>query len=445
MPLTVHTVSLGCPKNRVDTEFMLACLGPETKPVDDPAEADLVLVNTCGFIEPAVNESLETIVGLAAQLSDIAGPGPRPLLAVIGCLVTRYGAAELAREMPEVDFWLGVRELHRFAERIGEALGRRHPDIRLDPLPSPARRLSTGPSHAYLKIAEGCGHHCSFCTIPSIRGPLASRPADSLVDEARQLLTQVPELILVAQDTTAWGRDLGIDAGLPSLLHKLLDLPGLQRLRLMYLYPAGLTPDLLDCMAQAGPVLVPYFDVPLQHAHPDILSAMGRPFARDPRKVLDRIRARLPEAAVRTSIITGFPGETDKHFKALEDFVAQARFHHLGVFQYCDEDDAASFALPGKVPAEMAAARRDALMEIQAGISAEIMEQYVGRTLDIVVDEPHPDWEGLFTGRAWFQAPEVDGVTYVSGPGTIPGKLVQAEVVEAQTYDLVALTEPENE
>ena len=445
MPLTVHTVSLGCPKNRVDTEAMLACLGPGAEPVDDPSRADLVLVNTCGFIEPAVNESLETIVGLAAELSDMAGDAPRPVLAVTGCLVSRYGAAELSRELPEVDFWLTTRELHRFAEVAGRALGRR-----LDPRPSPVRRLSTGPSYAYLKIAEGCGHGCSFCTIPSIRGPLASRPMDSLLAEARMLLEQgapgpVPELVLVAQDSTAWGRDLDDGRGLMDLVDALLPLPGLERLRLMYLYPAGLTPDLLDRMAQAGPVLVPYFDVPLQHAHPDVLSAMGRPFARDPRKVLDRIRAKLPEAAVRTSIITGFPGETEAHFQVLEDFVAQARFHHLGVFQYCDEDGAASSTLPDKVPAELAQARRDRLMELQADISADILAGYVGRTLDVVVDAPHPDWEGLHLGRAWFQAPEVDGVTYVSGPGVAPGRMVRAEVVQAQTYDIVALTEPENQ
>ncbi len=442
MPITVYTVSLGCPKNRVDTETMLACLGPGAVPVGEPSQAELILVNTCGFIEPAVEESLETIVGLAADLADL---NPRPVLAVTGCLVSRYGASELAGEMPEVDLWLTTHELHRFAELAGAALGRR-----LEPLPSPARRLSTGPSYAYLKIAEGCGHGCSFCTIPSIRGPLVSRPMDSLVAEARELLDPsdgrgVPELVLVAQDSTAWGRDRGDDRGLMGLLEHLLPLPGLDRLRLMYLYPAGLTPQLLDFMHDAGPVLAPYVDVPLQHAHPDILSAMGRPFARDPRKVLDRIHRHLPGAAVRTSIITGFPGETDEHFRHLEAFVAEARFHHLGVFAYCDEEGAASHALPHKVEPAVAAARRDALMALQADISADILEGYVGQTLDVVVDEAHPDWEGLFVGRAWFQAPEVDGVTYISGPGVAPGKIVRADVLEAQTYDVIALAEPEND
>jgi tRNA-2-methylthio-N6-dimethylallyladenosine synthase/ribosomal protein S12 methylthiotransferase len=415
--LRVHTVSLGCPKNRVDTERMLAGLGPGLVPADEPAAADLVLVNTCGFIAPAVAESVRTVLDLAAEIADAR---PRPLLAVAGCLVNRYGE-ELRKELPEVDLWLRIEEEGQLAARAAAAMQRRPPA----PLAFP-RALSTGPGYAYLKIGEGCGNACAFCTIPSIRGPLCSRTAADLAAEARGILEQgAPELVLVAQDLTAWGRDLGLKHGLRTLLDALLPLPGLARLRLMYLYPAGLTPDLLAYLARAGAPLVPYFDIPLQHAHPAMLKAMGRPFAKDPRLVLDRVRAHFPEAALRTSLITGFPGE--------------ARFHHLGVFAYCDEEGTRSFRMRGKVSARAAQARRRRIMEIQAEISAEILAGYVGQALDIVVDAPHPEWPGLHVGRAWFQAPEVDGVTYVSGPGVAPGKVIRADIHEAQTYDLVAL------
>ncbi len=431
-PVLVHSISLGCPKNRVDTERLLACFGQALAPCDTPEEADVVLVNTCGFIGPAVEESVSVILDMVQAVEDLS---PRPLLAVVGCLVGRYGE-ELEKEIPEVDLWLPTRELHRWPERIAAALGRPFP------APGPAERvLSTGPSYAYLKVAEGCDHRCSFCTIPGIRGPLASRPVDAIRAEAEALLARgVRELVLVAQDLTAWGRDTGDKRGLAAVLEALLPLPGLARLRPMYLYPGGLTPELLGFMKDAGPPLVPYFDVPLQHAHPDILRSMGRPFAADPRLVLDRIRDHFPDAALRTSLIVGYPGETEAHFAALREFVAQARFMHLGVFAYCDEEGTRAHGLADKVPAETAAARRDELMALQAGISEDLLAEYEGTRQQVLVDAEHEEWPGLHVGRCWFQAPEVDGVTYVSGPGVRPGALVEALVEEAKTYDLVALT-----
>ncbi|MCK9240562.1 30S ribosomal protein S12 methylthiotransferase RimO [Desulfocurvus sp.] len=429
--ITVHSLSLGCPKNRVDTEGLLACLGPGLTPCDDPAAADVVLVNTCGFIAPAVEESVNAILDLAQA---IEAAEPRPLLAVVGCLVGRYGD-ELAREIPEVDLWLPTRELHRWPERIAAALGRELPAP-----PPPGRVLSTGPAYAYLKVAEGCDHRCSFCTIPGIRGPLVSRPVQAIRDEARALLASgVRELVLVAQDLTAWGRDLGEPRGLSAVLEALLPLPGLDWLRPMYLYPGGLTPELLDFMRQAGPPLVPYFDIPLQHAHPDILKSMGRPFANDPRRVVERVRERFPEAALRTSLIVGYPGETEAHFQALMDFAAQARFHHLGVFGYCDEEGTRAHGLPAKVPEAVVARRRAALMEQQARISADILAGYEDTAQRVLVERAHDEWPGLHVGRCWFQAPEADGVTYISGEGVAPGALVEATIHEAQTYDLVAL------
>ncbi len=431
-PLKVHTISLGCPKNRVDTERLLGALGPATRPVDGPAQADLVLVNTCGFIRPAVEESVRTILEASAALPR---RGRRPVLAVAGCLVSRYGP-DLRTEMPEVDIWLSTNELEAWPALAAAALNR--PTLPLGP-----RRISTAPAFAYLKISEGCSHSCSFCTIPSIRGPHRSRPLAELAAEAREVAAQgVPELVLVGQDVTAYGSDLGLKHGLKDLLAKLLPVPDLAWLRLMYLYPAGLTDDTLRFLAKAGRPLLPYFDVPLQHSHPDILASMGRPFARDPRRVVDRVRRHFPQAVLRTSIIVGYPGETGSHFQSLCDFVRETRFQHLGVFAYEAEEGTAAAALPGQVDEAERGRRREELMAIQAEISRELLEARVGETLDVLVEAPHPEWPGLFTGRAWLQAPECDGLTYVSGPEDrplAPGSIVQANVEEASTYDLVAL------
>ena len=431
MDIPVHVISLGCPKNLVDTEFMLGHLPGQPVPVDDPAKAWLVLINTCGFIRPAVEESIQAILGAAKALEEAT---PKPLLAVTGCLVSRYGP-DLAKQLPEVDLWLSTQDLPLWPGKIAQALG-------LAPATNPGRLLSGPPSYAYLKISEGCGHRCRFCAIPSIRGPLKSRSLDGLLTEAQDILASGRrELILVAQDLLAYGRDLGLKHGLPSLLERLLPLPGLTRLRLMYLYPAGLTANFLKFMGQAGPALLPYFDIPLQHSHPDILQAMGRPFAQDPRKVLDKVREHFSHPAIRTSLIVGYPGETPRHFKHLLNFVAGAKFQHLGVFAYQAEEGTPAATLPHQVSQGLAKKRRAELMSLQAQISAAWLEQFPGQSLEVLVDAESPDWPGLHLGRTWFQAPEVDGVTYVSGPGVKPGALVKAEVLEAKTHDLVALTD----
>lgn len=423
----VYSQSLGCPKNRVDTERLLGSLGADLITVAEPEEADLVFINTCAFIQPAVEESVRAVVQMIA---DLDGLEKRPLLAVGGCLPGRYGRAELARELPEVDLWLHTDDIEAWPRRVAAALNLG--------TPAPGRLLSTGPSYAWLKIGEGCRHHCSFCTIPSIRGRHRSAPAEGLEVEARALLADgVRELVLVAQDVTAWGEDRGGD--LRPLLDRLLPLPGLARLRLMYLYPAGLTDELLDYLAGAGAPFVPYFDVPLQHAHPDVLGRMGRPFAADPQAVVDRIRVRFPDAALRTTMMVGFPGETDSHFQTLMDFAARNRFHHLGVFAYQAEEGTAAARMDGQVPPRVKEARRDALMSLQNGISEDILTGYEGERLTVLVDTPHDEWPGLYTGRVWFQAPEVDGLTYVSGSGAAPGALVEADIVETREYDLVAL------
>lgn len=432
----IYSVSLGCPKNRVDTERLLASI-PGMAPVQSIDDASCVVINTCAFIDPAIRESVSVI---AEAIEDIKAQAPkhRPLLVVSGCLVGRYGEALLAPELPEVNLWLDNRELAAWPGKLRQLLeggGTLLPDA-----PCPRRFLSTGPSYAWLKISDGCDHTCSFCTIPFIRGAFHSTPAAELVREAGELLGYgVRELILVAQDTTAWGRDLG-EKGLMSLIERLLPLPGLARLRLMYLYPAGLSRELLGFLRSAGSPFVPYFDIPVQHAHADVLSRMGRPFARDPEISLERVREFFPEAALRTSIIVGFPGETEAHFKALYEFVARARFHHLGVFAYQAEEGTKAATMPGQIPRAVKEERRDALMALQAEISGEILEECVGENMEVLVDAPNPEWPGLFTGRTWFQAPEIDGLTYVSGPGVEAGALVNADITESRTYDLVALT-----
>lgn len=435
-PLPVWVQSLGCPKNRVDTEHVLGSLGIPVKSVDRMDRARLVLINTCGFIAPAVSESIRAILEAAEQTGNSKR---KPLLAVAGCMVGRYGVEELARELPEVDLWLPTADLTRWPAMLTQALA-------LQDAPSvtdgvwPGRLLSTGPAHAWLKVGEGCRHACAFCTIPSIRGPLASTPLAALQEEARQLLAQgVREINLVAQDLTSWGTDLTPRAHLQDLLAALLPLDGLAWLRLLYLYPSGVTPELLRFIQTAGPNLLHYFDIPLQHAHSDILSRMGRPFAGDPRRVIDRVRDALPDAVLRTTFIVGYPGETEEHFEALCRFVEETRFHHVGVFAYQAESGTPAADMPDQVPDDIKEQRRNTLMEIQRDISEAYLAATVGSRLPVLVERPHEEWPGLHVGRVWFQMPDVDGITYVSGPGVTPGALVDCDIDDTTAYDLTAL------
>jgi len=261
------------------------------------------------------------------------------------------------------------------------------------------------------------------------------------VREAGDLLAQgVSELILVAQDLAAYGHDRGERHGLRTLLERLLPLRGLTWLRLLYLYPSGLDEELLSFLRQAGPPLLPYFDIPLQHVHPAVLKAMGRPVSQPADEIIDRVRTLFPEAALRTTFIVGFPGETEEHFDALLRFVERHRLDHLGVFTFEPEEGTPAASLRHRVSRKVAQHRRDAIMSVQAELSAERLETRIGETLDVLVDAAHEDWPGLHLGRVWFQAPEIDGLTYVSGPGVRIGAMVQAEIMETKDYDLVALT-----
>lgn len=432
--LSVWCKSLGCPKNRVDTEKLLGSLGMPITEAEDIRQARLVFVNTCGFITPAVKESIDSILEIIRDLEDVKH---RPLLAVGGCMVGRYGAEELARELPEVDLWLPTADMLRWPDRIREKLGIKEGEV-------PGRVLSGPTSYAWLKVSEGCRHHCSFCTIPSIRGPLKSRPMDEIVAEAGDLLASgVKELVLIAQDLTDYAQDTNPGGeNLAALLGRLAGLDGLFWLRMLYLYPKGITPELLKTIRDIGKPILPYFDIPLQHSHPEILKSMGRPFAADPERTCDAIREVLPDAALRTTLIVGYPGETDAQFQHLCDFVERMRFTQLGVFTFWPEEGSAAAALDGQLPQEIKDERRDEIMSIQRDISASFMEQQVGgKKMDVLVDSVNPEWPGLHDGRVWFQAPEIDGLTYVSGPGVEPGVHVSAEIVDNGDYDLTALTE----
>ncbi len=436
--LRVYSISLGCPKNRVDTEHLLGALAVEIVPTPHLGRAQLIFVNTCGFIASAVQESVRTLVEIVHHCSTLKH---KPLLVVAGCLVGRYGEQALAQDLPEVDVWLPNATLDTWPHQVAAALKPLNLGQNIVHPHGFGRLLAPHAASAWLKVSDGCKHACAFCTIPSIRGKHRSVPLENLVREAQLLLGQgVKELVLVAQDVSTWGEDL--NATLPQLLEKLLPLQGLQWLRLMYLYPSGLTEKTLTFMQEAvqDKVLLPYFDIPMQHAHSEILQRMGRPFAKDPAIVVERVRRYLPEAALRTTFIVGFPGEKEQHFATLREFVLQTRLHHVGVFSYEPEEGTTAALMPEQVEESVKEERRHEIMTLQSEISEEILEQEVGQEHTVLVDAEHEEWPGLHKGRVWFQAPEVDGMTYVSGPGVQVGAMVRGQIVESSTYDLTALT-----
>lgn len=387
--LRCHVISLGCPKNRVDTERLLGSLGIPLTFIDHPNNADFIFINTCSFIHTAVQESVNTILQLVADVEELS---KKPFIIVAGCFVGRYGEKILKKEIPEVDLWLDNKEIESWNEQILLALNIKSTFLVTD------RIITTGKSYAWLKISDGCQHSCSFCIIPSIRGLLHSYSIDDLVKESRHILDQgVKELVLVAQDVTAWGRDFSNNYGLKTLLDHLLVLDGLKRLRLMYLYPAGLTKDFLLYLKSVGEPFVPYFDVPIQHAHSDILSRMGRPFAKNPRKVIDNIRSVFPEAVLRTSVITGFPGETEVHHAYLSKFIEEIKFQHLGIFSYVAEEGTPAAVMPNQVGEKIKEQRKAELMEIQSKISERWLKNFVGKRLSLLVDNVHPEWPELYT------------------------------------------------
>ena len=441
----VGMVSLGCPKNLVDSEVMLGMLaghGYELTPRAD--QADVLIVNTCSFIEPAKRESIDAIL----EMAEYKKFGAAKRLVVAGCLVERY-RQDILKEIPEVDFVIGTNEL----ERVLEACALEEASTRTSSAPAEPylyheftpRVLSTPGYSAYLKIAEGCDHPCTFCVIPQMRGRFRSRRFESVVREAENLVAQgVRELTLIGQDTTSYGRDLGITDGLPTLLRALGKIDGLVWLRFLYCYPNQLTDSLIRAVAETR-TACKYFDIPLQHSSRPVLRSMrrgssGKHFL----TMLAKIRRAIPTVAVRTSMIVGFPGETEDDFRALLDFVEAAEFDHLGVFLYSNEESSQSFALTGQVRASTARRRQRQLLALQRRISRRKLRAKLGQSLPVLVEGHSEETELLLSGRLESQAPEIDGRVLINdfaGAEPQPGEFRWAQITAASDYDLVARLE----
>ncbi len=436
IPLPVHVISLGCPKNFVDTEGILGAMGllcHGLRIVDDPAAARLLVVNTCAFIEPAVSESVETIIGLGETKKE------GQILAVTGCLVWRYGREKLKELLPEVDLFLDIRDpLKRgsfIASMVGccDCSGAEAGFSRV--AGSTVRFLASHPWQRYLKIAEGCSNRCTYCLIPKIRGPLQCRSPESVLEEARVLEEQgAREITLVAQDLTAYNYS---GEELTDLLEKLIANTSVPWFRLLYLYPERLSEGLIRLIARE-PRICPYLDIPIQHASPRILHAMGRSY--DPARLyelVEMVRDSLPDVAIRSTVITGFPGETDQDFHLLTEAIQRLAFDHLGCFVYWDEEGAAASRLPDKVPVELAEERREHIMELQAEISMERNRRFRNRILQVLVDGPCEETDLLLCGRSRFQAPEIDGQVYINSGVATPGEIARVKITESHQYDLI--------
>lgn len=431
-------VSLGCAKNLVDSEVLahqVGLLGYEL--TDEASQAELVVVNTCGFLESAVEEAVERILDLA-RLKD---KGSCVHLVVAGCMVQRYGR-KLVPLLPEVDFFLGTSHYDRFAALFQEFAQKGFPKIHLSRptylYHGGISRLPSTPAHwAYVKIAEGCSNRCSFCLIPSLRGPYRSRTVEDVAAEVERLVEAgVVEVNLIAQDTTAFGSDRQDPNALCRLLEALEAMPSLRWVRLLYAYPYGVTDALLKTMASSSKV-VPYLDIPFQHCVPRILEAMHRRGrSLHPHEVVHRIRKHLPDAALRTSLMVGFPGETEEDFRALCGFVEDVRFDHVGVFAFSPEKGCRAARYPDAVPDEVKAARRAALMDLQRDISRSLLKRLVGRCLPVLVEGPHPETELLAVGRLPGQAPEVDGCALIVEGNALIGEIVPGEILKAHDYDV---------
>ncbi|MFI5331682.1 MAG: 30S ribosomal protein S12 methylthiotransferase RimO [Desulfobaccales bacterium] len=435
----LYAVSLGCPKNLVDTEIMLGRLTQSGwEVVDTPEAAQLLLVNTCGFIQEACREAVDTILELARHKE----ADPAKLLLVTGCLVQRYGEA-LATDLPEVDYFIGVHDFPDLAEilerRLGTEDGRLFHQAPPYAYGDPEARYPATPRHlAYLKIAEGCSHRCTFCVIPQIRGSYRSRPLATLVAEAEALAASgVKELILVAQDTTAYGLEQPGQPALPELLKELGAIAGLQWIRLLYAHPARITRELLEVMA-ANPRLCPYLDIPIQHGHDAVLQRMGRGYNRKQILAAVRlIREVLPEATLRTTVMVGFPGETEAHFAALKKLIEEVRFDHLGVFLYSPEEGAPASRLTEAVPRRLARQRARILKAIQARIVKARLKALVGTVQPVLVEGVSPESDYLLSGRLISQAPDIDGQVYITaGTGRL-GEIQEVRLTRALPYDLV--------
>lgn len=431
-PKSVRIVTLGCAKNDVDSEEIAGVLRGAGYEVGDQRHAEVTVINTCGFLEAAKAESIEAI----RKAVRTKGKGK---VVVAGCLAQRLGE-ELARLAPGADAYVGVGQMGRFDQIVAGLFesGRQLIDVRPPHhrwADVSSRTRSGRPWSAYLKVSEGCDHRCTFCTIPSFRGAHVSKPVERLVQEAEHLVqTGARELNLIAQDVTQYGYDLYREFTLPRLLRELNKVEGVDWIRLLYFYPNRLTDEVIEAMASLERVL-PYIDIPLQHVHPDTLRRMKRPWEGERYlRIFEKLRAAMPECAIRTTFIVGFPGETEAEFQALLDFVEEAKLDRVGAFLYSREPGTPSYDMPDQVPSKVKRERFDRLMRKQQGVSRAINQGWIGKRMDVLIDEVREGWSA---GRSFRDAPEIDGWVYVEGRHE-PGEIVRVEITEGTEYDLYA-------
>ena len=446
--MNIFFVSLGCDKNLVDSEMMIASLRKAGHQLtDDENEAEVIVVNTCCFIGDAKEESINTLLSLA----EYKETGKCKLLVAAGCLAQRYHK-EIQEEIPEVDILIGTMGYEELVAAIAEGMkgisdgsaGRfKHPREYLksiDYLPKPLddRDSVTGGYYAYLKIAEGCDKNCSYCIIPKVRGKYRSVPMESLLTQAEHLVENgARELILVAQETTLYGRDLYGEKSLPRLLERLSEIEELRWLRILYCYPEEITEELIQAMKRL-PKVCHYLDIPIQHGADGILKRMGRHTSRQEIvEMVGRLRREIPDIALRTTLLTGFPGETQEDFEELKSLVKELRFERLGVFAYSQEEDTPAASFSGQLSEELKEARRDELMELQQEIAFEQAEACIGRKMYVMVEGNLPE-EGVFVARSYMDAPEVDGYVFLESDYQLSsGDFVWVQITEARGYDLL--------
>lgn len=436
--MKILCISLGCDKNLVDTERMLGLLNQEGYTfTDDETEADIIIINTCCFINDAKEESINTIL----EMAELKKEGPCKALIVTGCLAQRY-QEEIRKEIPEVDGILGTTAYHEISRVLKEVLEGRQElcfeDLNYLPEIKSKRVITTGGYYAFLKIAEGCDKHCTYCIIPSLRGKYRSVPMEHLLEEAKELAESgVKELILVAQETTLYGVDLYGKKALPKLLQELCKVSGIQWIRLQYCYPEEITQELIDVI-RTEKKICHYLDIPIQHASDRILKRMGRRTDRKQLKeLIQTLRQQIPDIALRTTLISGFPGETEEDHEILMEFVDEMEFERLGVFAYSQEEDTPAAGFENQVPEEVKENRRDEIMELQQEIAFDQSEAMVGRILDILIEGKVAD-ENAYVGRTYMDAPNVDGLIFLNTQEQLmSGDFVRVKVIGALEYDLI--------
>lgn len=435
--MKVLFVSLGCDKNLVDSEVMLGLLRDQKHEItNDEAEAEVIVVNTCSFIHDAKEESVQTIL----EMAELKKTGVCRLLIVTGCLAEKY-KEEILNELPEVDAVIGTTAYDAICDVIDKTLqGERvqaFESIDRLPIVKTRRVLTTGGYSSYLKIGEGCDKHCTYCIIPKLRGTHRSVPMDVILEEARTLAAAgICELNIVAQETTTWGKDIYGEKSLHVLLKELCKIEGIRWIRLLYCYPEEITDELIQVIKEE-PKICHYLDMPIQHSSDAILKRMGRRTSKaELEAVIAKLRKEIPDIALRTTLITGFPGETEEDHEILKEFIEEMRFDRLGVFTYSPEEGTPAEKMPNQIPEEVKEERRDELMLLQQEISAEKTAEMVGRTLEVLVEGRIPE-EGVYVGRTYRDAPEVDGYIFLNAEeDIISGDFVTVEVTGADEYDL---------